>query len=239
LSNLKDLKIDIKKEENPEKARILSKFFRTGPGEYGEGDKFLGITVPIQRQLAQKHGNITLADIEILVKSPLHEERLIGLLILVQKFEEALTEESTSNANRIIYTYLQHTDYINNWDLVDLTASKILGHWLFDKDRKQLHTLAKSKKLWEKRIAIISTYYFIKRGDFGDTIAIAKILLHDTHDLIHKAVGWMLREVGKQDLATLDKFLHDYAQDMPRTMLRYAIEKHPEHIRQEYLKESK
>ncbi len=239
MSNLKDLKIDIKKEENPEKARILSKFFRTGPGEYGEGDKFLGITVPIQRQLAQKHGNITLADIEILVKSPLHEERLIGLLILVQKFEEALTEESTSNANRIIYTYLQHTDYINNWDLVDLTASKILGHWLFDKDRKQLHTLAKSKKLWEKRIAIISTYYFIKRGDFGDTIAIAKILLHDTHDLIHKAVGWMLREVGKQDLATLDKFLHDYAQDMPRTMLRYAIEKHPEHIRQEYLKESK
>lgn len=235
MSKLDTLKAEIKKEGNPEKAKILSKFFRTGPGEYGEGDLFLGITVPIQRQLAKKYGDLTFSEIETLMESSLHEERLIGLLILVEQFEQAIQEESTQKANRIIFTYLQNTAHINNWDLVDLTASKILGRWLFDKDRKQLYTLAKSKNLWEKRIAIIATYHFIKNGDFQDTLAISEILLHDTHDLIHKAVGWMLREVGKQNKEVLDEFLEKHHSVMPRTMLRYAIEKYPEAERRRYL----
>lgn len=235
MSKLNTLKAEIKQQENPEKAKILSRFFRTDPGEYGEGDVFLGIPVPILRQLAKKYGDLTFSEIETLMESPLHEERLIGLLILVEQFEKAIQEDTTQRANRIIFTYLQNTEHINNWDLVDLTASKILGRWLFDKDRKQLYTLAKSKNLWEKRIAIIATYYFIKNNDFQDTLAISEILLHDTHDLIHKAVGWMLREVGKQNKEILDEFLEKHHTVMPRTMLRYAIEKYPEIERQRFL----
>lgn len=230
---LKDLQQELKKLADPEQAKNLSRFFKTGPGQYGEGDIFLGIKVPVLRQVSKKYKALSLADSTTLLKSKLHEERLLALFILVLKFNKADEELR----QKIYQLYLDHYQHINNWDLVDLSAPKIVGEFLLDKkDRKILYRLAKSKNLWQKRIAMLSTYTFIKKKDFKDALAIAEILVDDKHDLIHKAVGWMLREIGKIDQATEEAFLDKHVKQMPRTMLRYAIEKFEENKRQVYLK---
>ena len=208
------------------------RFFKTGPGQYGEGDKFLGIRVPVIRKCVREYIEISLEETVELLKSPFHEARLLALLILVAKYSAA-----NENVERtVIYrSYLQHTEFINNWDLVDTTAEHIVGAHMFDKDRKPIYELARSKDLWERRIGTMATFHFIKREDFSDTLAIAKLLLNDKEDLIHKAVGWMLREVGNRDRKIEEKFLKKHYKQMPRTMLRYAIEKFPETDRQAYL----
>lgn len=224
---------DLKKIKNPEKARLLMRFFKCGKGEYGAGDIFWGIMVPKQREVVKKYyAQAVIEDIQRLIQSPIHEQRLVGLLMLVEKFAKA--DEKTKG--EIYKFYLKNTKKVNNWDLVDLTAPKIVGAYLLDKDRKILYKLAKSKNLWEKRIAILATATFIYHKQFQDTLKIAEILLRDKHDLIHKAVGWMLREIGKRDQKTEEKFLQKHYKTMPRTMLRYAIEKFPEGKRKMYLK---
>ncbi len=217
-----------------EKALFLPKFFKTEKGEYAEGDKFIGVTVPNQRTVAKKYySKISLKELEELLHSPIHEYRLTALIMLVYKFEK---QKSESERKQMFDLYINNTDYINNWDLVDLTAPKIVGAFLFDKDRALLYDFAKSNHLWKQRIATISTYYFIKRSQFEDTLRISEILLDHKHDLIHKAVGWMLREVGKENLEIEIEFLNKNYKQMPRTMLRYAIEKFDEDLRQKYLK---
>ncbi len=212
-------------------AAVLSGFFKTGPGEYGEGDIFLGVRVPAVREVARRYARLPLRSVVALLKSPYHECRLLALLILVLQCESG----SEDDQRRRVETYLTHTKWINNWDLVDLSAYHILGAWLRWRDRGLLYVLADSTSLWERRIAIVATYQFIRHDDFADTLAVAGQLLHDRHDLIHKAVGWMLREVGKRDQAVEEQFLKKHARAMPRTMLRYAIERFPEPLRQSYL----
>lgn len=229
MSTIFNLKNDLHSLENPEKKKILQKFFKTGPGQYGEGDIFLGISVPESRKIAKKYENLSLKDTEKLLNSKIHEERLVALLLLVQKFKK------NQEKKQIFGFYLKHSRKINNWDLVDLSAPKILGAYLLDRNKSILYKLSKSKNLWEKRIGIISTHTFIKNNQYKDTLKISEILLNDEHDLIHKAVGWMLREVGKKDLKTLETFLKKYYKRMPRTMLRYSIEKFPEKTRKSYL----
>ena len=229
---LESLKKDLENLKDLKKAKILQRFFKTGKGEYGEGDIFLGIPVPKQRKIAKKYSNITLSNIQSLFGSKIHEYRLVGLLVLIFKYKES----SVKDKEKIFNFYLKNIKQVNNWDLVDLSAPNIIGDYLLDKDRKILYKLAKSKNLWEKRISIISTYRFIKENNFNDTLKISEILLNDKHDLIHKAVGWMLREVGKKDQAIEEKFLTKYHKVMPRTMLRYAIEKFDENKRKFYLK---
>lgn len=215
-----------------ERAAVSRSFFKTGPGQYGEGDRFLGVTVPDTRRLAREAGDLPLAEVLTLLRSPIHEERLLALLILVRRYEKGGPRE-----RREIYSlYLAHTARINNWDLVDLSAPNIVGVHLVERSRRILYRLAKSPDLWERRIAILATLSFIRNRDFADALSIAEILLHDGHDLIHKAVGWMLREVGKGDQAVLEGFLKQHGRQMPRTMLRYAIERFPESLRQAYLK---
>jgi len=211
-------------------AEHAQRFFKTGPGQYGEDDIFLGITVPVLRKRAKEHSSIALDDAVELLQSPLHEIRFLALLIMVLQYELG------ENRNAIYRAYLANTHRINNWDLVDGSAEHIVGAHLFEKDRKPLYILAKSKSLWERRIAIIATFYFIRQNDFDDTLAIADLLLNDPEDLMHKAVGWMLREVGKRDLAAEESFLLARYPQMPRTLLRYAIERFPEPRRQSYLK---
>lgn len=227
------IKKELRAVADSAKSEILSRFFKTGKGEYGEGDKFLGVVVPEQRAIAKRHKDLSLIEIEKLLYSKYHEERLTALLILTYQFPSADKE-----AQKKIYDfYIKHSKQINNWDLVDVTASNIVGVWLFDKDRKILFNFAKLDNLWQRRIAIISTFYFIRRGDCNDTLKLAKILLTDKHDLIHKAVGWMLREVGKNcGTKILTDFLDEYKNKMPRTMLRYTIEKLPSDWRIKYLK---
>lgn len=218
---------------NPEKASILRRFFKTGAGQYGEGDKFIGVIVPDSRKVANEFKDIaTMNDILILLKNPIHEVRLTALHLLVLQFKKASPEKQ----KEIFDTYLTQTDRINNWDLVDLSAPQIVGTFLLEKNnRKILIRLAKSKLLWERRIAIIATFGFIKNNQFEDTFRIAEILLQDKHDLIHKAVGWMLREVGKRNQKAEENFLDVHAKTMPRTMLRYAIEHFDERKRKHYL----
>ncbi len=211
-------------------------FFKTGKGEYGEGDRFLGIRVPVIRECVKDYCDISLDDTLKVLKSPFHEARLLALLILVKKYA---TEKTAGGKNAIYRSYLKNTKYINNWDLVDLSAAQIVGAHLFLKERKPLYRLARSKDLWERRISIISSFHFIRKGDLSDTLKIAGMLLHDHHDLIHKAVGWMLREAGKRDLKAEEGFLIKYYKEMPRTMLRYAIERFPEKKRLSYLKGTK
>lgn len=233
---IQKIKTDLKKASSQQKAKILTRFFKCGKGEYGEGDKFIGITVPDQRKVAKKYyEKISLIQTEKLLQSSIHEHRLTTLLILIEKFSKS---KGKSDKKKITQIYLKNTKYINNWDLVDLSAPKILGQYLLEnpKEKKALYVFAKSKDLWEKRIAIITTHAFIKNKKFNDTLEISEILLHDDHDLIHKAVGWMLREVGKIDLKTEEKFLKKHYKKMPRTMLRYSIERFPENKRQKYLK---
>ncbi len=222
-------------QRNDEKAVFLSRFFKTAKGEYGYGDKFLGITVPIQRNIVKKHyKNITLEEIESLLHSEFHEVRLSSLLLLTYKIKESNVQEQ----GKIVKLYLKNTKYVDNWDLVDSSASYILGYYLYENnlDKTIIYDLAVSQDLWEQRIAIISTHYFIKKNMFDDTINISKILLDSKEDLIHKAVGWMLREVGKKDRTILYNFLLDYHKTMPRTMLRYAIEHFSKDEREMFLK---
>ena len=207
------------------------RFFKTGPGQYGEGDRFLGIRVPVLRKISKKYKQADLHSAALLLASPYHEIRLTALLILVELYQRGEEE-----VQRDIYVlYLNNTSYINNWDLVDLTAPHIVGHYLENRDRSVLYTLAESNSLWERRISIMATFYFIRHHSFVETIRLAKVLLHDEHDLIHKAVGWMLREVGKRDQDLAVSFLDELYPLMPRTMLRYAIERFPEPLRQAYL----
>jgi len=228
---LQELKKETKKIADPKRAKLLQGFFKTGKGEYGEGDIFYGITVPESRKIAKKFKGLKFSDIQKLLKSKIHEERLIAILVLVHNFENG----NSADQNKIYNFYLESTRYINNWDLVDLSAYKIIGRYLDNKPKTILCELAKSKSLWEKRIAIIATAWFIKNKKFGDTLKISEILLKDEHDLIHKAVGWMLREVGKRDIKTEEKFLKKHYKKMPRTMLRYAIERFPKKRRKFYL----
>jgi 3-methyladenine DNA glycosylase AlkD len=215
----------------PARAAVSRTFFKTGPGQYAEGDKFLGLTVPSIRVVAREYQAIPLADARKLLKSEWHEERLLALLILVRQYQRG--DEVHRDAVHALY--LAHTRYINNWDLVDLSAEHIVGPHLTGKQRALLVRLAKSKDLWERRIAMLATFAYIKRKEFEDALRIATILLDDEHDLIHKAVGWMLREIGNRDQAVEEAFLKKHAHRMPRTMLRYAIEKFPEPLRKRYL----
>jgi 3-methyladenine DNA glycosylase AlkD len=226
------LKKSLKKQSDPQKKKVYAKFFKTGRGEYGYGDKFIGVTVPKCRKVSKQFINLPLSKVEKLLNSKIHEERLVALLILIEKYEKGDLKER----NKIFRIYLKNTKNINNWDLVDISSHKIIGKHLINKNRKLLYKLASSNNLWEKRISIISTFYFIKNKQYKDSLKIAEALLEDNHDLIHKAVGWMLREIGKKDLTTEEKFLKKHYKNMPRTMLRYAIEKFPEKKRQAYLK---
>jgi len=223
---------ELHKFSDAERAKILQRFFKTGPGEYGEGDIFLGIKVPQVRQVAKMFWQMPLNEVLKLLKSKFHEERLLSLFILKEKFIKGDDKTKT----KIHKSYLKHTRYINNWDFVDLSAEYIVGNYILDKDKSILFKLAKSKNFWERRIAIISTFHMIKQRQFKETLQIAEILLQDEEDLIHKAVGWMLREIGKRDLKVEEGFLKNRYKNMPRTMLRYAIEKFPETKRQAYLK---
>jgi len=229
---LEQLISDLRSCVDKEKAAVLPRFFKTGPGEYGEGDKFFGVSVPDQRKIAKKYSDMPLDCVETLLSSEYHECRLTGLLILVQKFERGNTQQKGD----ITKFYLEHVGGVNNWDLVDLSAVKILGTYLLDKDVSILYEFAGSGDLWKKRIAMVATFPFIRRGEFGHTLCIAEMLLDHPHDLIHKSVGWMLREVGKQDSAAEERFLKRYCKRMPRTMLRYAIERFDEKKRKMYLK---
>jgi 3-methyladenine DNA glycosylase AlkD len=225
---------DLQKLSDKERAGHLQRFFKTGKGEYGEGDVFIGLTVPQMREVSKKHRDVSFPEIEKLLKNKIHEYRLTALIILTYQFARA----DEKKQKQVYDFYLAHTKYINNWDLVDLSSHEIVGGWLASrpKERKILYKLAKSKDLWEKRIAMISCFEFLRHNEFDDILEIAEILLHDTHDLIHKAVGWGLREVGKRDLAREEAFLAKHYKTMPRTMLRYAIEKFSEDKREKYLK---
>ena len=216
---------------DPADARFLQRFFKTGPGEYGEGDVFLGIRVPQTRLLAKKYRDLPLTEIKTLLRAKEHEARLLALIILTLQYPKA----DAAHQQKIFDFYLANTKHINNWDLVDTSAPNIVGAHLFGGDASLLHELAESTLIWERRIAILATFYFIKNGQFEHSLRIARKLLHDEHDLIHKAVGWMLREVGKKDRAVLVAFLDKHHQRMPRTMLRYAIEKFEPGVRSGYL----
>lgn len=224
----KEILNDISKRANPVKAKFLAGFFKTGKGQYAEGDIFLGITVPEQRIIALKYTNLPLKDLDKLLHSKIHEHRLIALLISAEQFRKTKDE-------KIVNWFLKNTKQINNWDLVDLSADKILGRYLINKDKSILYKLAKSDNLWEKRIAIVSTFAFIREHSFSDSLKICRILSKDRHDLIHKACGWMLREIGKKDEKVLRKYLDKFAKVMPRTTLRYSIERLDDKSKKYYL----
>lgn len=226
------LKSELRRKASSKRAEILQRFFKTGKGEYGEGDIFLGITVPETRKIAKKYSKLDFQDIKKLLKSKIHEERLLGILIMVNNFERGEKIER----KKIFDFYLKNTKYINNWDLVDLSANKIVGAHLLCKPRKILYGLAKSRNIWERRVSIIATFHFIKNNQFEDTLKISEILINDKHDLIHKATGWMLRETGKKSQIILERFLNKHSKKMPKTMLRYAIERFPKNKRIKYLK---
>jgi 3-methyladenine DNA glycosylase AlkD len=227
----KEISKRLQKMGNKEDARFLQGFFKTGVGQYGEGDIFLGIRVPAIRKLAKEYNDLPLKEILPLLKSPYHEVRLFALILFVNAFAKG--DDSTQK--KIYDLYLANTRHINNWDLVDLSAPNIVGAFLMERSRKPLYQLAKSKTLWEQRIAVLATFYFIKNNQFTDALKIAGILLRDKEDLIHKAVGWMLREVGKRDIDCAETFLQKHCRTMPRTMLRYAIERFTPAKRRKYM----
>ena len=225
------VKAELEKLSDPEHAMKLQGFFKTGEGEYGEGDIFLGVRVPDQRRIAKKYKNIPLTSVIELLQSGIHEHRLTALFILTEQFNKG-DEEARQ---RIVDLYLSNAAYVNNWDLVDSSAHKILGAWLVGRPREVLYEMAESDSLWERRISVISTFAFINRGDLADALALAKALIDDGHDLIHKASGWVLREVGKKDQSALETFLLEHYEKMSRTMLRYAIERLPEERKRFYM----
>jgi 3-methyladenine DNA glycosylase AlkD len=227
-----DVRKRLKKLGTRERAEVSRRFFKTAPGEYGEGDVFLGVRVPELRRLAKEFQDLDSREIRNLIRSEIHEERLVALLILVRNYPKA-----DQQAQKGIYDlYMGHLGFVNNWDLVDVSAEHVVGAFLWDKDKSPLYRLARSKDLWERRVSMLATFHYIKRDEFSETLRIAGMLLLDEEDLIHKAVGWMLREVGKRDLAVEEKFLKTHYGKMPRTMLRYAIERFPEPKRQRYLR---
>jgi 3-methyladenine DNA glycosylase AlkD len=228
----KDAKAKLRGLADPALAKSAAFFFKTGPGEYGEHDVFLGLRAATLRQLAKDHQQLSLEETETLLQSEIHEERALALLIMVRVVSKA----ADSVRKQIYDRYLANTRFVNNWDLVDVSAPAVVGGNLADKSRKPLIGLAKSKSLWERRIAIVATQHFIRQSDFADTLKIAEMLLTDDEDLIHKAAGWMLREVGKREEPILEAFLTGHYARMPRTMLRYAIERFPINKRQAYLK---
>jgi len=230
-NKLSEFRKKIKEIASPDIAKTMKWFFKTGKGEYGEGDVFVGLKVPTQRILAREFKDLSLNHLKVLLNSPVHEERLISLFILVHKYDKGNEEDKSD----IFSFYIKNIKGVNNWDLVDLSAPKIVGNYLLDKDKSLLEKFAKSNNLWKRRIAILSTQEFIKNYKFDTTLKIARILINDEHDLIHKAVGWMLREIGKRDLKLEKKFLKLYYKKMPRTMLRHAIEKFPDAKRKKYL----
>ena len=231
MSFQEQVKTELSKLSDPEHAMKLQGFFKTDKGEYGEGDIFLGVRVPDQRRIAKKYKNIPLTSVIELLQSGIHEHRLTALFILTEQFNKG--DEETRQ--RIVDLYLSNAAYVNNWDLVDSSAHKILGEWLVDKPREVLYEMAESDSLWERRISVISTFAFINRGDLADALALARALIDDGHDLIHKASGWVLREVGKKDQSALETFLLEHYEKMPRTMLRYAIERLPEERKRFYM----
>jgi len=226
-----ELSLALKKHSNQEKAKLLQRFFKTGKGEYGEGDVFLGLAVPATREIIKSHINLPFDELQLSLNSKFHEERLAALLILVHQFKKA----DENKRKEIFNFYLKNAMQINNWDLVDLSAPNIIGEFLKDKSKSVLYELVKSENIWERRISILATFTFIKNNNFQDSLKLATILLKDKHNLIHKAVGWMLREMGKKDISVLENFLKLNYKQMPRTMLRYAIEKIPEARRKAYL----
>jgi 3-methyladenine DNA glycosylase AlkD len=232
LMNLEEIRIRLQSLADPEKAKALQRFFKTGPGEYGEGNIFIGLRVPEIRKLAIEYRGLSLSETVKLLQSPIHESRVLALLIMIRAYGKG----DDSLKKEICDLYLQNTRFINNWDLVDISAEHIVGSHFRYGGRARLHALAASKLIWERRIAVMATFHYIKHGEFADTLQIAAMLLNDAEDLIHKAVGWMLREIGKRDRAAEEQFLRAYCKIMPRTMLRYAIEKFPEQLRQRYLK---
>lgn len=207
------------------------KFFKTGAGEYGEGDIFIGVRVPTLRKMAKKYRALSPDELQELLTSKVHEQRLLALIIMVEQYKRGTREERTF----LFQLYINHTDFINNWDLVDTSVHHIVGHYLVKNEKTLLKQWAVSKSVWERRMAIMATFHFIRKGSFDQTILISEMLLNDEHDLIHKAVGWMLREVGNRDLACEESFLKKYYKKMPRTMLRYAIEKFEPRKRKQYL----
>jgi 3-methyladenine DNA glycosylase AlkD len=229
--SLAAIRAELHKLGNPARGVHSQRFFKTGPGQYGEGDKFLGLTVPEMRGIVRKYRELDDAAVLKLLSSSWHEERLVALLLMVEAYDRG-DDPRRAHIHR---AYLANTTQINNWDLVDASAGDIVGQHLEAGDITLLERLARSKSLWERRIAIVSTFYFIKRNEFRPTLKIATLLLGDSQDLIHKATGWMLREVGKRDRTVLDRFLKKHYKRMPRTMLRYAIERHPERVRKQYL----
>jgi 3-methyladenine DNA glycosylase AlkD len=234
-----EVRKELKNMADPDKAAILQRFFKTGPGQYGEGDIFIGVMVPQSRQVAKKFSQLPLGEVRTLLYSSIHEERLVALLILAWRYSSS-SSSSREEKEEIVKFYLDNIKQVNNWDLVDLSAPNILGaHLLVDNrnDRRTLlYRLAGSENVWERRIAILATHHFIRNGDFSDTLKIAEMLLQDRHDLIHKAAGWMLREVGKRNAAAEEAFLEKHWNVMPRTMLCYAIERLPESKRRRYKK---
>ena len=229
----KDARSKLKSLASPAAAKAAARFFKTGPGQYGEGDTFIGIKVPTLRTVSRAYRALPLDEIQSLLNSPIHEERHLALMILILQ----VTKCDEAHRKRAFDLYLSNTQFINNWDLVDCSAPQVVGGFLMTKPRKPLVTLARSKVLWERRIAIVSTQHFIRHGQFNDTLAISKLLLGDKEDLIHKATGWMLREVGKKDQSVLEAFLDQHAAVMPRTMLRYAIERFSPDLRRQYLEQ--
>jgi len=231
---LSKLKSELQSLANPKQAEILQRFFKTGKGQYGEGDVFLGIIAPKMREIAKKYKDLNIKEIQEILNLKYNEARWIALLILIHKYNKSSLEDK----GKIFYFYLNNTSKINNWNLVDISAPHIVGDFLLNNyNKKQLiYNLAQSDNLWEKRIAIISTFAFIRKEKFDDALAISEILLGDEHDLIHKAVGWMLREVGKRNLQAEEEFLKKHYKDMPRTMLRYAIERFEETKRKRFLR---
>lgn len=222
---------DILQLGNADIAEHSKRFFKTGPGEYGEGDKFVGIRVPPLRKIAKKYKFLPLEEVSHVIQSEYHEIRLAAVMLLVYRIERA----DNLVLEEVVDFYLKHLEYVNNWDLVDSSCHKILGRYLIEKEKDLLFHFAHSPNIWERRIAMITCYYFIKRKSYSTALEIATLLLHDSHDLIHKAVGWMLREIGKLDLDVELEFLDKHFRDMPRTMLRYAIEKFEEPLRLKYL----
>jgi len=223
----------LQKLQDPAVAAQSLRFFKTGKGQYGEGDRFLGIRVPVIRTCVRNYRKLPFEDVLELLRSPFHEARLLAVLIWVSQFKAT---REPAGQRRLYRGYQDHTQFINNWDLVDCSAEHIVGAYLLTRDKKPLYRLARSKSLWERRISIMATFHFIRQKHFADTLAIAEVLLHDPEDLIHKAVGWMLREVGNRNRAAEEALLLTHYRQMPRTMLRYAIEKFPEPVRVAYLR---
>jgi len=230
--NWQDALSDLQELGNESDREVLQRFFKTGPGDYAQGDVFVGVRVPKIRALARKYSHLDLSGVLRLLHSEIHESRFLALAILCGKFKKSSAQEQ----GRIYRLYLDNTQFINNWDLVDVTCEHIVGVYLQGRSRSPLYDLSRSENLWERRISVVSTFHFIRHNDFSDTIGISKILLKDSHELIHKATGWMLREVGKRDVNLLIEFLQTHGREMPRTMLRYAIEKFSQEDRAVYMK---